>query len=77
MANSHCHRLESFSRVQKLYLFSQHIFGYRRRRLANRPAGERRRTRHRVAYKLVFADENLATFRDNNISVDTVDGSNY
>jgi len=81
MANSHCHRIESFSRVLKLYLLSQPNFSYRRRRLAQYSrAGEPRRTSHTshrptciVAYKLIFADENVSTFRDNNIAVYTAD----
>ena len=35
--------------------------------------GERRRTRHNLAYKLIFADENVSNFRDNNIAEYTVD----
>ena len=42
----------------------------------NNRAGERRWTRQNIAYKLIFADENLSTFRDKNISVDTWDAIN-
>jgi len=39
-------------------------------------ASERIRMRHNVAYKLIFADEILSTFGDNNIYLDTWDATN-
>ncbi len=78
MVNIHCHRIESFSRVPKIVFIINSLIFLTVAADSPSPATglanvDERVTRHNVAYKLIFADENVSTFRDNNIAVYTVD----